>query len=113
MDKYIEAEKKLAELLGWSKVKIGGAVDGSNVPNMWLSGVPSGGTERVLIPLWTRDNAAAFALMVEHFCYPNEHEFGIECNGITADVSNHPTKESAVRYAIVMAVIAKLEAQNV
>jgi hypothetical protein len=79
-----------------------------------LLGLPRG------YPLhWSKSNAAAFALMVDHGCYPSEREGSdtvdvwIESDGNTECgasvlISNQPSKEVAVRYAIVNAVIFKL-----
>lgn len=103
MDKYIEAELRLAGMLGWKNIR-----SAEFKPDQLIGRVDG---DKEYVPAWTSDNGAAFALMVEHSCYPKEHAFGIECDGIKVVISNHPTKEIAVRYAIVMAVIAKLEAK--
>jgi hypothetical protein len=93
MDKYEQAENRLAELM--------------EVPKwgMW--------------PQWCRSDAAAFSLMVEHGCYPTEdHEYdGIEVffnqnSFVLAKFADHPDKKTAVRYAIVQSVIAKLEVSH-
>lgn len=116
MDKYVEAEKKLAGLLGWTYKqprRIG-------VSYGWFR---PDGVMHISPPEWCRYNAAAFALMVEHGVRPtvlgDSHVFAdiIDDRGkilanVMTTLDQHPSKEAAVRYAIVMAVIAKLEAQN-
>lgn len=114
MDKYIEAEKKLAGLLGYHQI-----TDGHFSDNR-LSALPRGSwleSLKVVLPMWARDNAAAFALMVEHdLCVQTLSHFvavlrdNLDGNLAEAEYTDHPSKEAAVRYAIIMAVIAKLEA---
>ncbi len=100
MDKYIQAENRLAELL-W--------------PDAYQAVAHLNAEER----RWTRDNSAAFALMVEHqiLVYPTELEVEIDRKPIGHDsfcvwYSDHPDKETAVRYAIVKACIDNLEESN-
>ena len=90
MDKYTEANHRLAELLDCDS------------------------------QAWCHDNAAAFSLMVEHGCdiitgrtslrvgcfYAEGHTF-VKKSAVY--FHDHPDRETAVRYAIVQAVIAKLE----
>lgn len=104
MNKYFEAEKRLAELLKFGPL----AQHGDRL--FWRAGE---------VPRWTRDNAAAFALMVGHevlTTYEAKRVNAWRNNKpgliISVDYDRHPDRETAVRYAIVMAVIAKLEAQR-
>lgn len=92
MDKYDEAELRLFFLL---KKR-----DGDTAP----------GTHNV--PRWCRDDAAAFRLMVEHGLYPTNPESTAMYVYIAVQPADHPDKETAVRYAIVQAVIKKLEADH-
>lgn len=101
MNKYLEAEKKLAELLGLAWTNHGA------FPELH----------------WTRDNAAAFNLMIEHGldvdCASGDNVYvayslkkGYTYEPVPAaseEYANHPDHDAAVRYAIVMTVIAKLE----
>lgn len=135
MNKYLEAEKRLAELLG--VVVYFDALKDEEYPNgVWAAGIPEADTyygetqEQAMLnwlentARWTRDNAAAFALMVEHGCWPYINDIltdrvhvsvpsvrddGPVCSELVRD---HPDKETAVRFAIVMAVIAKLESKS-
>lgn len=115
MDKYLDAERRLAELRGLTIHRITG--DGL----LWV-GNQDGSKSFLAQP--TRDNAAAFALMVEHDVWP--HSAGIDRPDLIevqrgaayfdvlaeADVREHPSRMAAVRYAVVQAVICKLEEQG-
>lgn len=116
-DKYIEAEKRLAALRGFfdiEEAKLHGYLQ------MFVGRWGAYETRRQHIPRWTRDNAEAFALMVEHGVQLTFNLWMVAasaCDGsmthsTLAAFTDHPDKETAVRYAIVMAVIAKLEAQH-
>lgn len=110
MDKYVEAEKRLAELLGWTH-----HAEENRVGPRWRSPSADWLTRR---PRWTRDNATAFALMVEHGIRVSpasdfvtaKHD--IDGDFLVVEYSDHPDRETAVRYAVVQAVIARLEANN-
>lgn len=111
MDKYLEAEKRLAELLGWVYVPPQALED-----YVWLH-QPS--NEWVDPPPWCRDDAAAFKLMVEHGAQPSfyDDETMVDFRSAKSPVrhearADHPDRETAVRYAIVQAVIAKLEGEK-
>lgn len=108
MGKYLEAEKILASLLGWTFIPDRFDTEREiNADGEWQAH-----------PRWTRNSAAAYALMVEHGCYPwestQEPMEGWICVGGNgyAKIGDHPDKDTAVRYAIVKAVIAKLEAER-
>lgn len=122
MDKYLEAEKRLAELLGWKCVQLGGSLDGLSMPENWLHGIWPIDGEGGLVPQWCRDWSACGPLMVEHGVWPfiqpdgyvDTFISGMEPDpDIDTPLSDHPDRETAVRYAIVQAVIAKLESNNV
>lgn len=110
MDKYLEAEKELAIALGYT-----------NFQRFESSGMPvSGHIAGVVTPLkqWTRDSAAAFELSVEHVltvrvfinCVVIETHYDEETYVEERTLFKHfEDKFSAVRYAIVKAVIAKLK----
>ncbi len=57
--KYIEAEKELAELLGYTSIEI---EDGCLFA--WKDGTS------VICPRWCRESENAFELMCEYDCYP-------------------------------------------
>lgn len=114
MNIYIEAEKRLAELKGFTKL-----VERYYVGRIRLIGYDQQG-EFIPVPMWTRDWAACGPLMVEHDVWPEYLPYTktikVQGEGITwyqAYVPDHPDKDAAVCYASVMAVIAKLEAQRV
>ena len=110
MDKYLQAEKELAELLGWKDVGTGVLEGLSGRPPK-----PTGGKFWHKVPNWTGDNAAAFTLMVEQRLLVSVDDVEIEANfgGSTfIRIADHPDKEAAVRYAIVQAVIAKLRSEH-
>lgn len=104
MDIYIAAEHRLATLLGWVR-QPEGHWHSKTAPISWY------------VPQWARDWSACGQLMVAHGCYPKEiwlsSVIEIRCpgwpEGFRVRVKDHPTKDAAIRYAIVMAVIDKLE----
>lgn len=118
MDKYLEAEKRLAELLGWKKEYRG------EYQFQVKMAIDLKGSEHADYPQWCRDWTACGPLMVEYNLSPefdNKHGcVSIEYHErayndyhgyyrVHEHYANHPTKDTAVRYAIVHAVIAKLE----
>lgn len=116
IDKYIDAEKSLAESLRWSDVHW--SDECQNLVGIRPDKPAPDDGGRYLVPHWTRSNASAFELMVEHGCYPTEGKHNeseliwifadLRCLA-EANVGDHPGKEAAVRFAIVRAVIANLE----
>lgn len=109
MDKYIEAEKRLAELLGWH------SIDVVSNGNMWGDKTPKKNVTYVgiRVPQWTRDWAACGSLMVEHEISVLQSPVGVSTTGVGyVNFNDHPDKDAAVRYAIVMAVIQKLESRS-
>lgn len=113
MDKYIQAENRLADLLGWRLRRVGDVAIGWYDPD---------GDKRVRRPEWCNDNAAAFALIGEHGLrvYADTHPDGCKCVEVDfyepkhgtyiTNFAEHTDRDTAVRYCVVMAVIAKLEA---
>lgn len=116
MNIYLQAEKELAELLGWTNIvhgdshcKFGGYLSGREFQNDDF---------QTRLPQWTQDDAYAFALMVEH-----ELDISFYMFGVNAVDSNYPDKyvgaekvadhsndwKQATRYAIVQATIHKLK----
>lgn len=122
MDKYLQlqldAEKALATLIGWLDVEIiGDRVSGH--PAHFGFSMPR--EAKCNVEQWTRNWNACGRLMVEHGCYPEEHSIGnaIRVNHTTVPNGNkmgvcvlykdHPTKDDAVRFAIVYAITRKIE----
>lgn len=92
LNKYSEAEKRLASLLEYE--------DGKAYPQ------------------WCRSNDACFVLMIHHRVNLIIDSDMVEVYSIKGPYlseqrwSNHPSKEAAVRLAIVQAVITLLEEAN-
>lgn len=107
MEEYEDMFKKLAALLGWTDVYISEFMPYGFPPNPQDYGLKEG--RRMSMPNWIANDNDAFRLMVAYDCYPKAHDFGVECDGIKVVFSNHRDKYTAVRVAIVKAVIAKLE----
>lgn len=115
-NKYVEAEKRLALVLGWGERNY---IQGFTAPDPmpWLEGyrkwIPH------WAPQWAQKNGDAFTLMVEHGAYayiPEKFPQTVEayCGIGTAveKLADHRDKETAYRYAIIMAVINKIEGQS-
>lgn len=104
MDKYLEAEKRLAELLGWE--------DHTALNGVWrtprFNYVPS-----YEVPQWCRKWNACGPLMVEHVyrmqIITDVLDPQVTINMHVESINDHPDKDTAVRFAIVQAVITKLE----
>lgn len=90
MDKYLEAENRLAELLG-------------------VSGDLSPGTLQETGKAWCRNDASAFRLMVEHdveripsqesTCCAITYGEDAEVVSVVGNYADHPDKATAVRHA--------------
>lgn len=108
---YMNAAMRLAELLGYTEITPEGQPCWRIYEGL-LARDSDGDMSR--IPDWVHDNGDAFALMVEHSLYPTSHKLSdsILVGERLEYVADHQNKETAVRYAIVMAVIAKLEAKE-
>jgi hypothetical protein len=96
-------DERLAELLGWEGLHTYmGDLLGYSKTNSILE-----------VPRWTADNGACFELMVEHSLEIIQYVDGVSARNrypSSEMYTDHPTKEEAVRVAIVKAVITKLEA---
>lgn len=108
-DQYLEAEKRLAELLGWKQIE----VYGSHQTDLRGLELPFDEQPRA-IPKWARDNEAAFSLMAAHCSEPSFQPGAVKVsNGeysFTSDYQSHDGVEAALRYAIVMSLAKSLEA---
>ncbi len=113
MNKYIEADKDLAELLGWTEIEV---IHSDSLDIDYLQGIDPAGRKYQEVWHWTRNNAAAFELMceygidVEHYsCFVKATNYWFEGEYEVEDYDNHESKQAAARFAIVQAVIAKLK----
>lgn len=100
----IDMEKRLAELLGWT-------IEPFKGDRIWRC---PDGTRFRLPPKWTIDWSACGPLMVEHGCWPQQHDgyITVRWDGpgqVSEPISAHPSKSYAVMYAVVRAAITKLE----
>lgn len=114
MDKYLEAQKRLAELRGWTNIEDAGGA---------LVGTPPDGAHasrgQAMVPQWCSDWNACGPLMVEYGCYPSEEPdalFGVpriwvDAASYSAPIADHPSRDVAVMHSIVLAVTAKIDAQ--
>lgn len=131
MDKYLEAEKRLAELLGhknlWPfEMRISRGMT-EEAFTCWMADGNGDKISGKNLPRWCRDWSACGPLIAT---YQVEVEWPDECytrqptlvraliddgkyHEDLATISDHPDRDTAVRYCIVQAVIAKLEANNV
>jgi hypothetical protein len=113
MDKYLEAERRLAELLGWTY---------HNEPDRfgprWR--LPDGDWKSKL-PRWCRDWSACGPLMVEHEVDLSYEDIYVRAvcrlpdgreRRELARYCDHPSRDAAVMFAGVQAVIAKLSTQQ-
>jgi hypothetical protein len=110
MSIYLQAERRLATLRGWTNlVDAGKALIGKP---------PCGGVRgQAAVPCWARKWTACAPLMVELGIYPidgTDHGTAyiwvfknLRCLA-QVKATAHPDKEAAVRFAIVMAAIATL-----
>lgn len=107
MDKYLEAEKRLAELLGYVPRYAHRPTTGE-----W---VHAASNTLIGYQAWCRKWEACgplmaeYSVMVDPLSFRNSVEAMAYAVGHTESYANHPDKDTAVRYSIVMAVIAKLE----
>lgn len=104
MDKYLEADKRLVELLYPGHPVLSVIEEATHI-----NGKPW---------RWTLSWNACGPLMVEHDVALDMDEDGevhASCKGqplfVLEEFTDHPDKDAAVRYAIVMAVIKKLEGE--
>lgn len=106
--KYMKLERELAILLGYRAVL---QQKGSNRLVALKDGKPC------VVPAWSRDPVEALALMARHNCFPcqsaEDEKMGFVragCNGgaVVELVNQHASKEDALLYATVRAVVRKL-----
>lgn len=111
MNKYLLAEKELAELLGWTFVQPWG--------DCKIMGKPPVGETDTHIPLWTQDKAAAFDLVDKYkINITFADNWGLstyiegQIQGYHHDLADHVDSGTALRYAIVITTIQKLRGYN-
>jgi hypothetical protein len=105
MDKYVDAEMRLARLLGLFV---------SLTPEQFQYAMKYG-----IIPSWCRDWRLAGPLIGDHGITINTEDDatvlvywpnGVQ--GLGFDYCDHPDRDTAVRFAVVQAVIAKLSTKG-
>jgi hypothetical protein len=121
--RYIDAERKLATALGWTGVNytgIAGVCDGR------VQGVVPDGTGLDYAPAWARSGDDCVRLMVSHRCFVAAEmtSQGVEAmvahwtgthglsECIAVPTSAHANDDAAFRYAAVLGVTSKVEAEN-
>lgn len=107
-DDYLKAEKELAELCGWGGLRIAVPAFGTTRGICFIS-PNSGNLLEADIPPWTRDDESAFRLMIVHHLSVTLFAEEVYANNVRVNYLDHPDHATATRYAIVMAVIAKLK----
>ena len=99
----IAANKRLAALLGWSRIaEVGGALIGTP---------PAGAAEsrgQALLPDWAGDWAAAGPLAVEYDIVVEPGTRASSAGGYMVHHYLHTSKNAAVKFAIAMALMHKL-----
>lgn len=100
----VAKERHLAQLLGHQHIEEFYESAGT----LWENNKP--------LPKWTRDWRACGPLMTTYDIAPNfcsepgqAHSSAVQINAIVVQFADHPSKERALMYAIVKAVIAQLE----
>ena len=121
--RYIDAERKLAATLGWMDATYTGSVDGAL---MRAQGIPPGAKDRTSVPAWARSNDDCVDLMLEHDCYVRKEatsdgqpvmvarwsdKYGF-VERIAVPISGHLDPAAAFRYAAVIGVTTKVEAES-
>ncbi|WP_312435430.1 hypothetical protein [Janthinobacterium sp.] len=100
----IAANKRLAELLGWSRIaEVGGALVG--MP-------PAGAAEsrgQALVPDWIGDWTAAGPLLAQLEIRLTPASTCVDASGFLARYRCYPDRDAAARAAIVMAATHRLE----
>lgn len=121
--RYINAEHKLAIALGWTGADYAGM---AGTPDGRVLGAAPGGAERTYVPAWARSSDDCLRLMLAHRCF-----VAAEVTSEGADVmvarwkaadgfgeriavplAEHKDDAAAFRYAAVMGVTAKVEAEH-
>ena len=105
--KCLELDKSLAEAFGW--VDTIESYSGYSGKQTGWSGI-LGKSELKSIPRWTQDDGECFKLMVDHKCFPQLEDswHSVMCCGGYYYLGEYDTEQSAVRFAICSAVLAKL-----
>lgn len=108
MNKYEQADRELAELLGYTRID---KLDNGQ----FICFLPGCLHSNAFMPRWTQDDGECFLLMVEYEI-PVDNWRGSCWVGSGDDsffqveqYNNHKDKATATRYAIVQAVISKLK----
>ena len=105
MNQYCKLEWELATALGMEVLEYQPARDGGFKEDRIFS-------DYTLLPMWARNDASAFRLMVEYNVHikhyaNNVFAYGVG-TGVGVDVSEHPDRYTAVRVAIVKAITESL-----
>jgi hypothetical protein len=100
----IAANKRLAELLGWTRiVEVGGA----------LVGTPPAGAAasrgQAMVPDWMGDWAAAAPLLAQFEIRLMPMSAGVDASGFLEWYRSYPDRDAAARAAIVKAATHRLE----
>lgn len=120
--RYIDAERKLAVALNWTDTAYNGPAGDAHWPAV---GIAPGEASRRSIPAWTRSNDECVNLMLEHSCFVAKE---VSASGalvmvarwagaqglpesLSVPVAQHGSEAEAFRYAAVLAVTAKVEAE--
>jgi hypothetical protein len=122
MDKYIEAEKELAELLGHKNIRpFPMRVSKGRKEEEITFLMADGGGDKLSgknLPRWCRDWSACGPLMVKHGISveppTDDYQGWTYLPGLSWKIkaNDHPDRDTAVRYAIVQTVIKKLTTQQ-
>ncbi|MFC5511149.1 hypothetical protein ACFPOU_08410 [Massilia jejuensis] len=121
--RYINAEHKLAIALTWTGTDYSG-LDGTRSGR--AQGVAPGSTERTHIPAWARCSEDCLKLMLAHRCFvaaevTSEGADVMVARWTAADgfgeriavpLAEHKDDAAAFRYAAVLGVTAKVEAEH-
>lgn len=107
---YTLAEQRLATLLGWTELQVGGQCDGINVPATWVTGVPPNSMHRDLVPMWTKSGDQCLILQAEYRLRVDVMNDRVEVNDEVEYFRAHGFDiPLAIKYAVIMAVICILE----
>lgn len=114
--KCLEADKELAQLLGWTEIELVDYSPDSEEysPDGILMGTNPKGFSLLDIPRWTQDDAEAFKLACEHYIYVETSldywdGVGDDCKRMEYAYDSLSHKMQSIRYTIVQAVINKLK----
>lgn len=120
--RYIDAERKLAVALNWTDTAYNGPTGDAHWPAV---GIAPGQSARGSIPAWTRSNDECVNLMLEHSCFVAKEVSdsgtvvmvarwaGVQGlpESLSVPVAQHDSNAAAFRYAVVLGVTAKVEAE--